>query len=87
MGKTDQTNIPLGNRDAPFMDGGDLAPDVVPPPQYKANGDAEKHANVLGKEATVDVASERSLTFGSMMKGDAASKMTVFERKAALINA
>jgi len=87
MGKTDQTNIPLGNRDAPFMDGGDLAPDVVPPPQYKANGDAEKHTNVLGKEATVDVASERSLTFGSMMKGDAASKMTVFERKAALINA
>jgi hypothetical protein len=87
MGKENHPNIPLGNRDAPFMDGGDLAPDTTSPRQHKTNGDAEKDANLLGKEATVDVASERSLTFGSMLKGNAASKLTVFERKAALINA
>jgi hypothetical protein len=87
MGRKDQHPIPEGNRDAPAMRSDDFVAEptgVVPPPQYKSNGDAEK---MLGKEAAVDVASERSLTFGTMMKGSAASKLTVFERKAALINA
>lgn len=90
MGKEKTLNIPEGNRDAPAMRSDDFAAEptgVIPPPQYKANKDVEKDANLIGKEATVDVASERSLTFGTMMKGSAASKLTVFERKAALINA
>ena len=57
----------------------------VPPPQY--GNDKEKDLDAINKNATVDVASERSLTFGSMLKGEAASRLTVFERKAALINA
>jgi hypothetical protein len=92
MGKKDQlhtSSIPKGNRDAPAM-AGDFEAEptgLIPPPKYKTNAEAEKDANILGKEATVDVASERSLTFSSMLKGSAAHKMTVFERKAALINA
>lgn len=58
---------------------------VAPPPMYGA--DKEKDIDAIAKGATVDVASERSLTFGTMLKGDAAGAMTVFERKAALINA
>lgn len=38
-------------------------------------------------QATVDTASERDLTFGTMLRGTAANRLTVFERKAALINA
>ena len=57
----------------------------VPPPQY--GNDKEKDLDAINKNATVDVASERSLTFGTMLKGEAASRLTVFERKAALINA
>lgn len=57
----------------------------VPPPRY--GNDKEKDLDVINKNATVDVASERSLTFGTMLKGEAASRLTVFERKAALINA
>ena len=38
-------------------------------------------------QATVDTASEKDLTFASMLRGTAANRMTVFERKAALINA
>lgn len=88
MGKEDQLHVPEGNRDAPAMRSNDFEAEptgLVPPPYHKSEKDAEK--NPLGKEATVDVASERSLTFGTMMKGSAASKLTVFERKAALINA
>ena len=90
MGKANQLYVPEGNRDAPAMRSEELAAEptgVIPPPQYKANADAEKDAQLTGKEATLDVASERSLTFSTMMKGSAASRMTVFERKAALINA
>lgn len=61
------------------------------PPRYKDaqqhKHDVEKDTEHIAKGATVDVASERSLTFGTMIKGDVASRMTVFERKAALINA
>ena len=88
MGKNNHTDIPEGNRDAPAMRGDDFVAEptgVVPPPYQKSIRDVEKAH--LDKEATVDVASERSLTFGTMMKGSAASKLTVFERKAALINA
>jgi hypothetical protein len=38
-------------------------------------------------QATVDVASEKDLNFATMLRGTAANPLTVFERKAALINA
>jgi len=88
MGKRNHTAIPEGNRDAPAMRSDDFVAEptgAIPAPDHKSNRDVEK--NPLDKEATVDVASERSLTFGTMMRGSAASKLTVFERKAALINA
>lgn len=90
MGKENRFDIPKGNRDAPAMRGDDFAAEpsgLVQAPHHTTNGDAEKDVKPLEKAATVDVASERSLTFGTMMKGSAASKLTVFERKAALINA
>lgn len=59
--------------------------DVPPPPMYGEN--KEKDIENIATKATVDTASERSMTFGTMLKGDVASRMTVFERKAALINA
>lgn len=93
LGKKNQANskhIPDGNRDAPAMDVGDYSAEPTGlghKPRYRSNGDAEKDAKILGKEATVDVASERSLTFGTMLRGTAANELTVFERKAALVNA
>lgn len=61
------------------------ADDVTAPPMYGEG--KEKDLENLATKATVDTASERSMTFGTMLKGDVASRMTVFERKAALINA
>jgi hypothetical protein len=80
-------SFPKGNRDAPAMDVNDMAAEPTGLVPASHRGDAEKDIRSFDEEATVDVASERSLTFSTMMKGSAATKLTVFERKAALINA
>lgn len=65
----------------------------VPPPYLRAGEQEKREKNVgLGPNgdiptATVRAADEESLNFNSILKGTAANRLTLFEKKAALINA
>jgi hypothetical protein len=56
-------------------------------PAYPRDEKKVPHAADIAAEATVPVAEEHDLTFGNILRGTAAKRLTTFERKAALINA
>lgn len=63
------------------------------PPLQDRDVEVEKPANparpleFVPPKATLDVAPEQELNMASVLKGTAANRLTLFEKKAALINA
>jgi hypothetical protein len=70
---------------APAGPGAEVEPERIRAGEHEKAVGLGKHGEL--PEPTVKAADEESLNFNSILKGSAASRLTLFEKKAALINA